>query len=424
MKKRFLYTAFAVFALASFTFTSCSNDDDDQPTGNAVISIENVTTVKDFVQSGTFQMTGTSQPEILPGESVSITFNAAKGQVLMFATMYGYSNDIFFAPENTGINLFNSDGVAITGDVSSQVKLWDNGTRINQAPGSEVTHPGTAELGNVEMIKDNKDAQGNTYPEASELMKLTLAYTAATSEFTLTIANISGGKVNETPFSPGVWVVPNKLGSGLVNGKPFFAVGERSSDELTALAESGDNEALYNWAQERTGIITDFSPTLVVVYSGNTNPLYQLNQKDAGIGMKDLAQAGNPNTLRNSLKAMSNVREVYIVGNEVLQPGNKAESTFMAWDGDNIAFATMFGYGNDWFFANGETISSVTKGDITNKVVLLDNGTGVSQYPGAGNSQALFDGIPAAEDKAVTAIDRTTYPAVPAVNEMIKVVLR
>ena len=36
-------------------------------------------------------------------------------------------------------------------------------------------------------------------------MKLTLAYDAVKSEFTLTIANISSGTANETPFSAGVW---------------------------------------------------------------------------------------------------------------------------------------------------------------------------------------------------------------------------
>lgn len=422
MKRKFLYTAFAVLAVGSIGFTSCSSDDDEQPTGNAVISIENVTTVKDFVQSGTFQMAN-SQRVILPGQSTTFTFNAARGQSLMFATMYGYSNDIFFAPENPGINLFNSNGEAITGDVSSHIKLWDNGTRVNQVPGSEVQHPGTAEVGKVTKI-DVRDAQNNTYPAASELMRISLAYTPGNSEFTVTIANISQGKPNETPFSPGVWVVSNKLDGDLANERPFFTPGESSTDALTTLAETGNNAPLAEWAQGKTGIITDFSPTLVVVYRGDTNPLYQLNQKDGGVGLKDLSQAGNPNTLKQSLERMRNVREVYIVGNEVLLPGKKAESQFMAWEGDNIAFVTMFGYGNDWFFANESTIPSLTKGDVTNRVVLLDNGTGVSQYPGAGNSQAVFGGVPAPEDQVISKVNHTTYPALPQVSSMIKVVLR
>ncbi|MEI2274313.1 hypothetical protein OHD16_19350 [Sphingobacterium sp. ML3W] len=59
--------------------------------------------------------------------------------------MYGWSKDLFFAPENPSINLYKADGSPITGDVSNQIKLWDNGTRINQRPGVNVIHPGTGD---------------------------------------------------------------------------------------------------------------------------------------------------------------------------------------------------------------------------------------------------------------------------------------
>ena len=98
------------------------------------ITIENVLDSKPLVESGTFKGTGTP-PVILPGQSVSFSFSAAKNQRLTFATMYGWSNDLFFAPANPGIKLYNDDGTPITGDVSAQIKLWDNGTRVNQTPG-------------------------------------------------------------------------------------------------------------------------------------------------------------------------------------------------------------------------------------------------------------------------------------------------
>lgn len=421
MRSKFLYVAAATLISTGAFFSSCSSDDDPMPPGNAVITVENVTTMKDFVQSGTFQMERANQPVILPGEAVTIKFHAARGQALMFATMYGYSNDVFFAPENPGIQLFNSDGNAITGNVSDKVKLWDNGTRINQVPGPSVNHPGTAEAGNITMI-NTRDPQNNEYLPASDLMNLTLAYTAATSEFTLTIRNTSGGTINETPFSPGVWVVSNKLGDNLVNDKPFFTPGAKSNDALTAIAEMGNNALLSTWVTERTGIITGLSPIVVAVYTGNTNPIYTLNQRDAGRGLKELAQKGDPATLRASLEGMSNVRRVYVVGTSALAPGEKAESTFEAREGDNIAYATMFGYSNDWFYANSETMSSTTKGDVTGRTTLLDSGTGVSQYPGAGNNQALFGGTPIAENNPIRVVT-DTYP-VPAVNRMIKVTLR
>ncbi len=424
MKRKFLSIAvFAALVLAGMGLTSCSDDDDKKDNGgdgNSVISFENVTVLKDFVQSGTFMKQGES-PQILPGESVSIRFYAGKGQALMFATMYSYSNDIFFAPDNPGIRLYKSDGTPKTGDVSSEVFLWDNGTRINQKPGPDVEHPGVADNGNVNMILGT-DAQGNQYLTASELMELSLAYDKNSSEFTLTIKNTSGGTMNETPFSPGVWVVSNVLDGELEDDDPFFEAGDKSSAELTTLAETGNQQALATLVERETGIITTLSPVLVVIYTGDVNPIYQLNQKDAGLGLKELAQTGNVTKLRTSLAAMTNVKYTYVAGNEPVKPGEKVETAFKALKDCNIAYVTMFGYSNDWFYANNSVISADYLGDVTGKTVLLDDGTALSQYPGAGNAQAIFTGVQIPESKVITTVGNT-FP-VPALNRMIKVTIR
>lgn len=423
MKIKFL--PFVIFVAALFSaawLISCDDDDDDDDNNNAtsVITFENVVEVKDYVQSGTFKMEG-AQPVILPGQSVSIKFNAAKGQRLMFATMYGYSNDLFFAPENPGMELFTSDGTPITGDRSDVIKLWDNGTRINQQPGSNVNHPGTADDGVIRMI-ETTDAQGNVYLAASQLMKLNLTFNKSHSEFTLTITNNTGGTVNETPFSPGTWVVSNVLDGDVINEKPIFSPNQKSGSQLTTLAETGNNEPLYDMVENMTGIITGLSPVLVVVYTGDVNPIYELNKKDAGLGLQALAQTGNVTQLRESLNKMGNVRHTYVAGSSPIAPGQKVETQFEAQRGDKIAFATMFGYSNDWFYSNSSAIDALFKGDITNKVILLDNGTAVNQYPGAGNLQAGFGGTSEPEDKEIVAVDRT-YP-VPLVTDVIKVTIR
>jgi hypothetical protein len=79
------------------------------------------------------------------------------------------------------------NGNAITGDVSSSVLLWDNGTKDNMT-GQPESKP-IMQVPNV---------------NASQLMKLTLTYNDATSEFTLTIMNYFGGTTNETLFLPGM----------------------------------------------------------------------------------------------------------------------------------------------------------------------------------------------------------------------------
>ncbi|WP_437393813.1 spondin domain-containing protein [Olivibacter sp. SA151] len=159
-------------------FAACNKDDDkgSQMGVPSTITVENVLDSRPLVESGTFQNEG-SAPVIMPGESLSFQFSAAKGQALTFATMYGWSNDLFFAPANPGITLYKEDGTPIEGDVSDQIKLWDNGTRINQVPGASVSHPGTAETATQNITEvAGTDAQGNTYAAASALMNVSLQY--------------------------------------------------------------------------------------------------------------------------------------------------------------------------------------------------------------------------------------------------------
>ena len=79
----------------------------------------------------------------------------------------------------------------------------------------------------------------------------------------------------------------------------------------------------------------------------------------------------------------------------------------------------MFGFSNDWFYANEQNIDANTTGDLSLKTSLFDSGTGIDQYPGAGNHQALFGGTPQSENMIISKVG-TQYP-VPAVQNVIKV---
>lgn len=407
--KKYLLVA-TMFALVSTALVSCSDDDEkDMPQPvSSVISFENVLEPKDFVESGTFVGMGgpgVDAPVVLPGSSISFKFHAGKGQALTFATMYGASKDWFFAPENPGLNLYNNDGTAITGDVSSQIKLWDNGTKENMT--------GDAESANIMEVSG---------VDASKLMKLELKYMASSSEFTLTITNTSGGTANETPFSPGVWAVSNVFGGKLLNEMPFYKKGAMSNAEITAIAQSGDNSLLSAKILANTSIITGISPAIVVVYTGNVNPIYEAGKKDAGMGLSNLAQMGDGSVLKASLEKMANVKKVYIAGNAPVTPGEKVEVMFESTEGDHVAYATMFGYSNDWFYANDAMIPASFKGDVTDKTVLFDDGTAVSQYPGAGNAQGLFTGKPEKEEKNIMKVDNM-FP-VPTINKVLKIIIK
>ncbi|MGN6492176.1 MAG: spondin domain-containing protein [Agriterribacter sp.] len=414
--------------------TSCKKDDNGdntQPTNQATVTIENVLQAKSLSQSGTFKGGG-DPPVILPGGKVSFSFSAAKGQTLTFATMYGWSNDLFFAPANPGIALFDSNGEPITGDVSTQIKLWDNGTRINQKPGANVTHPGAVESEVVTEVKGT-DRNGNMYVEASKLMKVTIKHDG-NSVFTCTIENVSGTTGNATPFSPGVWTVSNILGGNPLNAMPFYESGKAANTNgITPLAETGDNSKLAAYATENTGIFTPLSPVLIVVYSGE-NPLFKTGEADRGKGLADIAQKGDTKALEAVLKTMTGVKHVYVAAaaqTQVLLPalkGGTAGTISQKIDyatGDKITFATMFGYSNDWFFSFGNNgLDASATGNQSDKVQLYDNGTAINQFPGAGKNQAALGGTPEAEqsNKPINEVDDDTYP-VPDEDDIIRVTI-
>lgn len=406
MKKIQFGAALSAVVLVSMVFASCSKDDDMKPSTGSMrtLTVENIVAPKLFVESGAFKNTGKS-PVIQPGESVSFKFKAGKGQALMFTMMYGKSKDWFFASRQPGIKLFDAQGKAMTGDVSAQVKLWDNGTKVGMTDAKE-SNP-IMEVKGVDVAK---------------LMKVMLAYDEPTSEFTLTLKNTSAGTDNETPFSPGVWAVSTFDGSKLLAEKPFFTPGEKSNPEMTDIAQMGNIDKLKMKVEANTGIITGISPVLVVVYQGEKNPIYELGKKDSGMGLKDLAQMGNASKLQESLKKMKGVKSVVVAGTAPVGPGQKVMAQCKVEAGDKLAYATMFGFSNDWFYANEQAIPAGSNGDITGKTALLDSGTGVDQYPGAGNRQALFGGTPQAESKPISKVGNT-FP-VPSVDKVLKITIK
>ena len=61
---------------------------------------------------------------------VSQELDVVKGDRLAIATMYGFSNDWFFASSDNGVDPTQ------TGDISGRIKLFDDGTAIDQFPGA------------------------------------------------------------------------------------------------------------------------------------------------------------------------------------------------------------------------------------------------------------------------------------------------
>ncbi|HWP23800.1 MAG TPA: spondin domain-containing protein [Candidatus Binatia bacterium] len=120
---------------------------------------------------------GASAPgPITPGAAYEVTISAVPGDRLSLSLMMGQSNDWFYAPAEAGIELFKN-GAAISGDITSQMIMWDAGTEANQEPGigpdqgprQKAPNTGKAENGVVHKIQD-----GKVYSQASRVMRVTV----------------------------------------------------------------------------------------------------------------------------------------------------------------------------------------------------------------------------------------------------------
>ncbi|MFN1218887.1 spondin domain-containing protein [Chryseobacterium kwangjuense] len=415
-----------LFSLISvLAVSSCTKDDDSDlvVSDSAVITVENVIESKPLTQFGTFENSG-STPVLEPGESASFSFYAGKGQAISFAAMYANSNDLFFAPANPGIKLYQNSGDPVTGDVSSQIRLWDNGTRKNQTPGPAVTHPGDPESPALNVTEI-------TLPTpASQLLKAELTHEGGT-KFTLKLTNTSGGTANETPISPGVWAVSHSSGTTILKEDPIFTPGKPSANGLTDLAETGKTTPLTQYLTGITGPSSSFSPVLVVIYNGIDNPIFKTGENDREQGLKELAQQGNPDILAASLKTKPGIKQVYVLKDPAagsLKPringnnGGKASQNIMASKGDRIALVTMYGESNDWFVASTNNgVDGATRGDISSIMALYDHGTLQSSFPGAhiGSEPAEAESQPVQQ-----LANPNQFNTLPSLPQMIKVTIQ
>ena len=404
--------AIALLIVFGMGTAACNKDNDEmKASGNFTVTIENVMSLRDYFANG---KTGL----ITPGNSESFTINAGKGHYLSFATMFVQSNDLFFAPDEGGIALYDSNGDPVTGDITMMVNLWDAGTEVNEEPGTGPNQPprqsgpntGPAENGTVKLITEVQD--GFTYPAVSDVIMLTLTHDGGTM-FTVTIANVSAGKALETPLAPGVWVLHSK------DQKPLFKKGDPASAGLEKIAEDGDNSTTDQELTGKSGLVSPLAPGAFVI----NNALFSIGQP-ASSALEALAEDGDPSGFTNTFAVPDGGS-----GPGPAFPGQSYSFTFKAQEGDQLSFATMFVQSNDWFFGvenidlfdNGVALS----GDITMKVKLYDAGTETDEYAGAGNNQPPRQAAPDTGPDENGNVEAETSPGdhVPAVADIVKVTI-
>ena len=172
-----------------------------------------------------------------PGEFFEINFQASADDRLNFVSMSLISNDWLFAPIGGGVALFDDNGTAMIGDITSQVYLWDAGT--------EEENPLTFGGGSPELREDDDDNTVRVLEiDVSEYIRAELTnYDDATGTFTLRIYNLRGEFVDTDPIrvSLGVVVVVVVVVQGEEEEDLFFTAGEPERDNgLQLLAERGD----------------------------------------------------------------------------------------------------------------------------------------------------------------------------------------
>ena len=426
------------------------------------VTIENVGRVFDFFQSGIFNTpVGAVAPgPVLPGSGDTYEFSFYAGPSVLpgtetklsFATMLVASNDLFLAPLGTGIDLYDVDGNPISGDITDQVFLWDAGTELNRAPGSDdqpgpgnmPAGSGTEESANIQLLEevggvipvvttDDSDMEVTIdYPAVNELVSVSIANDGIF--FTVTIENLSAGKAIETPLSPGGYLVHTADNPIFTNSEP-----ERGNG-IEQIAEDGDPSVFGDFLTANTGLTVPLSPGVWALHESGVNALFDSGSPDRGEGLAAIAEDGDPSALGAALAANTNLIASAVINTPdgadapgPIGPGASYSFTVFAKPGYNLSFAIMFIQSNDWFytftqgglplFSNGLPIN----GDITNSVLLYDVGSEVDQFPGAGLDQAIRQsGADTGADDENNVLRRLNFNdtdpfEIPPINQVVKV---
>ena len=403
--------AWALIA-APLALASCNKDDDDTAeSGTFTVTVENVFQENDYFTAG-------ATDAIPPGGSTTISFRAGQGHYLQLATMYVASNDLFFAPEDEGLALYDDNGDALTGDITSSFILWDAGTEVNEEPGVGPNQPmnqsgpntGMDENGTVWTIDQVGD--GFTYPAADEVFHAHLTHDGGTL-FTLTIENNSDATALPSPLAPGAYVIHS------AGQYPMFETGQPAANGLEGLAEDGANTESADWLTMRSGLVSPFAPGAYSVGTSNTVFVSGEMSSDA---LEALAEDGDASGFANVFNTPDGAS-----GPGPIFPNGSYSFSFSATEGDRLSLATMLVQSNDWFvglnnidlFPNGQALS----GDITGQARLYDSGTEVDMYSGAGGDQPPRQSGPdtGEEENGIVEMEASPSSNVPDMSDMIRI---
>ncbi len=371
------------------------------------VQITNVGQPYDYLSSGAFAVpVDSANPgPLLPGAAYEFSFYATPGSKLTFATMFVQSNDLFLAPDEEGIDLFDDMGNPLAGELADQLQLWDPGTEINESPGEGQNQaprqagPDTGQAdpdSTVRLVDD-----GFQYPGILETLSAMLMAEDG-GRFTLRLENIAGDSALQVSdstfapviFSPGVFVVH-------AEPAPLFTVGERDrSLGLEAVAEDGAPGALADALAKNTGATPILSPGIYAVHE-DADPFFTVGEPDRAMGLEAIAEDGNPGMLAGALRDAPDLTAgafAIPVGADMpgpILPGGSYEFVIASGPQGRLSLTTMFVQSNDLFYAPGghgialfDIEGNPIDGDVSSEVTLWDAGTEANEFPGVGANQA------------------------------------
>jgi len=192
---------------------------------------------------------------LLPGDAYQFSFEAIPGSYLSFATMFVPSNDLFYAPNESGIALFDESGNPVAGDFTAELMLWDAGTEANEEPGvgpnqvQRQSGPDTGPADPDSLVRLVDD--GFTYPVRAQVIRLIID-PAPTSVGT---DSDGGNSAPETfglaqnypnPFNPETTIQYTLKQAGEVKVSIYNALGQRVRELVNSVQPAGEYRVTWN----------------------------------------------------------------------------------------------------------------------------------------------------------------------------------
>ncbi|MCP3913564.1 MAG: hypothetical protein GY713_21770 [Actinomycetia bacterium] len=295
--------------------------------------------------------------------------------------MFVFSNDWFFGTHQLGLDLYDSAGLPISGDVTNEILLLDAGTEADE---TFMTGPNQSGPNAGSDDPDQKARVVDSVGAVSDFISVTVT-PEGDGEFTVSGANVSDQSADYwTPMAPGAFTVHQ-------GRAPIYRLSKENKGRgLEALAEDGNPAPPADWLGQRAVVASPLAPGAYV--AGPDGQIFQVGAADAGRGLEALAEDGSPGALAGTLIGT----DAGSFGSAPAFPGESYQFEVTARPGNHLDFATMLVQSNDWFMApeDGDGLSLFRnngrprQGNVTRHLAVYDAGTEVDEPFGFGLNQA------------------------------------